>query len=180
VPLCPLQTVALTEIGFSDHSPMMGDDFDAWRMRLGQLDGYVEKDRSVQRDFHNLRHASASRWITCPTTKTGSATLLARHPRDYLIGSVHYLTGNWAVDHQGNLADWETHDVWVQAARGGPDAIMSHPSQHRRRYVERGPGSPDRSRPFPHPRKVFGVGDEMLQPEMQLIQIVSPHRSSRL
>jgi len=30
--------LGLTEIGFSDHSPMPRDDFDNWRMRAGQLD----------------------------------------------------------------------------------------------------------------------------------------------
>src|SRR5205823_3238559 len=35
--------VGLTEIGFTDHSPMARDDFDDWRMRNDQLDEYVEK-----------------------------------------------------------------------------------------------------------------------------------------
>jgi len=37
--------VGLTEIGFTDHSPMRRDDFDNWRMRAEQLDEYVEKVR---------------------------------------------------------------------------------------------------------------------------------------
>src|SRR5664280_2408576 len=37
--------VGLTEIGFSDHSPMRRDDFDDWRMRFDQLDEYVGKVR---------------------------------------------------------------------------------------------------------------------------------------
>ena len=39
--------LGLTEIGFSDHSPMPRDDFDDWRMRSDQLDEYVAK---VQQD----------------------------------------------------------------------------------------------------------------------------------
>ena len=35
--------IGLSEIGFSDHSPMRRDDFDNWRMRFDQLDEYVEK-----------------------------------------------------------------------------------------------------------------------------------------
>ena len=43
--------IGLTEIGFSDHSPMLRDDFDNWRMRFNQLDEYVEKVRKAQKDF---------------------------------------------------------------------------------------------------------------------------------
>ena len=46
--------VGLEEIGFSDHSPMRRDDFDNWRMRLDQLDEYVEKVRRAQKDFPGL------------------------------------------------------------------------------------------------------------------------------
>ena len=41
--------LGFTEMGFSDHSPMPRDDFDNWRMRLDQLDEYVEKVRLAQR-----------------------------------------------------------------------------------------------------------------------------------
>ena len=43
--------IGLTEIGFSDHSPMARDNFDNWRMNSSQLDEYVEKVRRTQRDF---------------------------------------------------------------------------------------------------------------------------------
>src|SRR5262245_29243214 len=46
--------VGLMEIGFSDHSPMVRDDFDDWRMRNDQLDEYVEKVRKAQHDFPQL------------------------------------------------------------------------------------------------------------------------------
>src|SRR6267378_1431482 len=46
--------VGLTEIGFSDHSPMKRDNFDDWRMRSDQLDEYVEKVRKAQKDFPQL------------------------------------------------------------------------------------------------------------------------------
>ncbi len=46
--------IGLTEIGFSDHSPMLRDDFDNWRMYDRQLDEYVAKVRQVQKDFPEL------------------------------------------------------------------------------------------------------------------------------
>ncbi len=104
--------IGLTEIGFSDHSPMERDDFDAWRMRLDQLDEYVEKVRRVQRDFPQLTTRLALEVDYLPDHEDWIRDLAARHPWDYLIGSVHYLPGNWVVDHQDNLADWKTLDVW--------------------------------------------------------------------
>jgi histidinol-phosphatase (PHP family) len=63
--------------------------------------------------------------------------LAAGHPWSYMIGSVHYLSGNWAVDHQDNLAGWKTRDVWeiwapyfdrlTQAAASGLFDVIDHP-----------------------------------------------------
>src|ERR671926_454116 len=46
--------LGLSEIGFTDHSPMRQDDFDNWRMRADQLDEYVEKVRRAQKDHPTL------------------------------------------------------------------------------------------------------------------------------
>jgi histidinol-phosphatase (PHP family) len=129
--------LGLTEIGFSDHSPMMRDDFDAWRMRLDQLDEYVENIRRVQRDFPRLATRLALEVDYLPDHEDWIRDLAARHPWDYLIGSVHYLPGNWAVDHPDNLPDWKTRDVWeiwssyfdrlTKAAASGLFDVIGHP-----------------------------------------------------
>src|SRR2546421_9949325 len=46
--------LGLREIGFSEHSPMPRDDFDDWRMLVGDLDEYVEKIEKAKRDHHRL------------------------------------------------------------------------------------------------------------------------------
>src|SRR5690349_20292181 len=46
--------LGLTEIGFSDHSPMLEDNFDDWRMRNDQLDEYVGKVQQAQRNHPQL------------------------------------------------------------------------------------------------------------------------------
>ncbi len=35
--------IGLTEIGFTEHAPMPGDDFDNWRMLERDLNLYIEK-----------------------------------------------------------------------------------------------------------------------------------------
>src|SRR5262245_6540864 len=46
--------LGLSEIGFSDHSPMERDDFDDWRMLSQDLDSYVAKVRMAQHKFPQL------------------------------------------------------------------------------------------------------------------------------
>src|SRR4029079_8447809 len=90
--------VGLKEIGFSDHSPMARDDFDNWRMRNDQLDEYVEKVRKAQKDFPQLTIRLALEVDYLPGHEDWIRELAARHPWDYLIGSVHYVSDSWAVD----------------------------------------------------------------------------------
>jgi len=106
-------------------------------MRLDQLDEYLEKVRSVQSDFPQLTTRLALEVDYLPDHEDWIRDLAARHPWDYLIGSVHYLPGNWVVDHQDNLADWETRDIWeiwstyfdrlTRAAASGLFDVIGHP-----------------------------------------------------
>jgi len=140
--------VGLTEIGFSDHSPMRQDDFDDWRMRNNQLDEYVEKVRKAQRDFPQLAIRLALEVDYLPGHEDWIRELTARHPWDYLIGSVHYVTDSWAVDSPVKLREWATRDlfeVWsvyferlTKAAETGFFEIIGHadlPKKFRHRPV---------------------------------------------
>jgi histidinol-phosphatase (PHP family) len=104
--------VGLTEIGFSDHSPMRRDDFDDWRMFASQLDEYVEKVRMAQRDFPQLSIRLALEVDYLPGQEDWIRELAARHPWDYLIGSVHYVSDSWAVDNPYKLSEWKNRDPW--------------------------------------------------------------------
>ena len=107
--------IGLTEIGFSDHSPMRKDDFDEWRMRNDQLDEYVGKVRQAQHDFPLLTIRLALEVDYLPGHEAWIRDLAARHPWDYLIGSVHYVSDTWAVDSPHKLSEWKNRDpfeVW--------------------------------------------------------------------
>ena len=128
--------VGLEEMGFSDHSPMRQDDFDNWRMRLDQLDEYVEKVRRVQRDFSKLAVRLALEIDYLPGHQDWIRDLAARHRWDYLIGSVHYVTDTWAVDNPAETHQWKNRDayeVWSEyferlgkAAESGLFEIIGH------------------------------------------------------
>jgi len=128
--------VGLDEIGFSDHSPMRQDDFDNWRMRFDQLGEYVEKVRRAQKDFPKLTIRLSLEVDYLPGQEEWIRELAARHPWDYLIGSVHYVSDSWAVDNPEMISKWKTRDpyeVWAayfdrltRAADSGLFEIIAH------------------------------------------------------
>ena len=128
--------LGLSEIGFSDHSPMPRDDFDDWRMRFDQLDGYVASVRRAQAAFPDLRIKLALEVDFIPGHEDWIRQLAARHPWDYFIGSVHYVSESWDLDNPKKLSLWRERDpyeVWASyfqrltaAARSGLFEIIGH------------------------------------------------------
>ena len=45
----------ISEIGFSEHSPMEQDDFDEWRMYLSDINEYINKIKIAREAFPELR-----------------------------------------------------------------------------------------------------------------------------
>ncbi len=128
--------IGLTEIGFSDHSPMRQDDFDNWRMRFSQLDDYVESVRRSQKDFPQLAIRLALEVDYLPGHEEWIRELAAWHPWDYFIGSVHYISETWAIDDPQKISEWKHRDpfeVWsiyferlAKAAETGLFEIIGH------------------------------------------------------
>jgi histidinol-phosphatase (PHP family) len=126
----------LDEIGFSDHSPMLRDDFDNWRMRHDQLAEYVENVRQAQKDYPALQIKLALEVDYLPGQEEWIRYLASRHPWDYFIGSVHYVSDSWAVDNPEHISLWKDCDpfeVWslyferlTQAAESGLFEIIGH------------------------------------------------------
>ena len=129
-------SLGLPQIGFADHSPMPRDDFDDWRMRQDQLDEYVAKVRRAQRLYPKLKVKLGLEVDYLPGQEDWIRSLAARHPWDYLIGSVHYVFGDWAVDNPAQISQWknrEPMEVWTAyfkrlslAASSGLFDIIGH------------------------------------------------------
>jgi len=128
--------VGLKEIGFSDHSPMEEDDFDDWRMRDNQLADYVAKVQQARQDHPQLTIRLALEVDFLPDRVEWIRQLAIRHPWDYLIGSVHYVSGGWDIDSPFKRELWKRCDVdavWseyfdrlTQAAQSGMFDIIGH------------------------------------------------------
>ena len=104
--------LGLTEIGFSDHSPMPQDDFDNWRMFDRQLDEYVAHVREARAAFPQLTIRLALEVDYLPGHEDWIRALAARHPWDYFIGSVHYVSDSWDIDNPAKLSEWKQRDTW--------------------------------------------------------------------
>lgn len=128
--------LGFTEIGFSDHNPMSRDDFDDWRMRQDQLDAYVELVMEARRAHPSLAIKLALEVDYLPGYEDWIRHLAARHPWDYFIGSVHYVSDGWDLDNPKKLSQWRARDpfeVWTvylerltQAAASGLFEIIGH------------------------------------------------------
>jgi histidinol-phosphatase (PHP family) len=107
--------VGLSEIGFTDHSPMRRDDFDNWRMRADQLEEYVEKVGRARHEHPELVIRLGLEVDFIPGHEEWIRELAARHPWDYFIGSVHYVSDSWAIDDPNKLSSWKDRnafEVW--------------------------------------------------------------------
>src|SRR5207237_1407440 len=128
--------IGLTEIGFSEHNPMPRDDWDDWHMLQANLDEYVEKVQKARRDHPDLVIKLAMEVDFIPGQEQWIRDLAARHPWDYLIGSVHYVSDSWDLDNPKRLSEWKQRDpfeVWTAyferltlAAESGLFEIIGH------------------------------------------------------
>lgn len=126
----------LDEIGFSDHNPMPRNNFDDWRMNNSELDAYVAKVEQARRQYPNLIIRLALEVDYIPGYEDWVRELAARHPWDYFIGSVHYVSDSWAIDNPNQISDWKSRDpleVWTayfdrltRAAESGLFDIIGH------------------------------------------------------
>src|SRR3954462_3785603 len=96
-------TLGLTEIGFSDHSPMPRDDFDEWRMKASDLDEYISNVEQARRDHPSLIIKIALEVDYLPGGEDWIRELARRHPWDYLIGAVHYVSDSWEIDNPAKI-----------------------------------------------------------------------------
>jgi histidinol-phosphatase (PHP family) len=99
------------------HQPRNSDEF-------SQLDEYVEKVRKAQKDFPQLTIRLALEVDYLPGHEDWIRELAARHPWDYFIGSVHYVSDSWDIDNPAKLSEWKNRDafeVWSDLFRPADD-----------------------------------------------------------
>jgi histidinol-phosphatase (PHP family) len=128
--------LGFTEIGFSEHNPMPRDDWDDWHILQADFDTYIANVEKARRDHPNLTIKLALEMDFIPGQVDWIRQLVARHPWDYLIGAVHYVSDSWDLDNPKKLSEWKGRDpfeVWTAyferltlAAESGLFEIIAH------------------------------------------------------
>jgi histidinol-phosphatase (PHP family) len=128
--------LGLNEIGFSDHSPMPQDDFDEWRMRASDLEHYAAAVQATRQSFPQLTVKFGLEVDYIPGYENWIRDLAGRYAWDYFIGSVHYVSPDWAIDNPQRISEWKQRDpmeVWTayfnrltMAAESGLFEIIGH------------------------------------------------------
>ncbi len=128
----------LTEIGFSDHNPM-AKKFDDWRMEYEEFPRYLDLVQASQQQFSdNLTIRLGLECDFIPGQESWIDKLSQQAGFDYLIGSVHYLEPDWAVDDpdpkwekrwDGSIEEiWEKYwHLYRQCAASGLFDFLAHP-----------------------------------------------------
>ncbi|BCX49140.1 histidinol-phosphatase [Haloferula helveola] len=127
----------VTEYGISDHSPVLPEPFDDWRMSEADLPAYfewIDRARSYAGDRVPVRAGLECDWLA--GCENWIRDLAGKYPWDYLIGSVHYL-GAWDFDNPkwlGRWAECDVESVWIHywqtyadMAKSGLFDILGHP-----------------------------------------------------
>jgi histidinol-phosphatase (PHP family) len=73
------ERVGLTEIGFSEHNPMVRDDWDEWHMLQADFDLYLDKVETARREHPNLTIKVALEMDFIPGQEDWIRQLAARH-----------------------------------------------------------------------------------------------------
>lgn len=128
--------IGLREIGFSDHNPMIRNDYDDWHMWIEELDTYVNNVQRARDDHPDLVIKLALEVDYLPGHEDWIRKLASRYPWDYFIGSVHYVSDSWDLDNPKKISEWKSRDpfeVWKtyfdrlsQAAASGLFQIIGH------------------------------------------------------
>lgn len=130
------QKLGLPELGLSDHNPLR-DHFDEWRMGWDEFPRYLEMVEEARAEFPTLPIRLGLEVDYLEGGEKWIEDLSGKADFDYLIGSVHYISHDWAVDdpkylfrfNEGNVDEiWTSYfRLYEKAIRTRLFDFMAHP-----------------------------------------------------
>jgi histidinol-phosphatase (PHP family) len=128
--------LGLSEIGYSDHFPLLHTEDPTLSMNLDELPAYVREVEEMRERFSGLEIRLGIEVDYVPQTLERLRQLLDNFPFDYVMGSLHFIDG-WGFDDprfkDGYLsrdlfALWARYfDLLGQAAESGLFDVLAHP-----------------------------------------------------
>jgi len=112
------RAAVLDEVGCADHIPMPPEYDPEQRMEPSELPRYIALVEDVRRrstDLSDLPDLPVRLGLEAdfyPGTEEAVREILASHPWDYVLGSVHYI-GEWGFDNPRVRDEWKRRDVAV-------------------------------------------------------------------
>jgi histidinol-phosphatase (PHP family) len=129
--------VGLSEIGFSDHAPLVSHEDARYTMNVGQLPEYHKMVEEVQRKNPDFTIKLGLEADYIPGFEKDTKKILEGYPYDFVIGSIHFID-RWAFDDPDpkEKVKWKDKDINTvyrdyyellrKSARSGLFDILGH------------------------------------------------------
>ena len=102
--------VGLSEIGFSDHAPLVSHEDARYTMNYSQLPLYHEMIHRVQAKYKDFTIKLGLEADFVPGFEKETKAILSGYPYDFVIGSVHFID-RWAFDDPDEKIKWKDKDI---------------------------------------------------------------------
>lgn len=102
--------VGLSEIGFSDHAPLVSHEDARYTMNYSQLPRYHEMIKAVQKQYPKFTIKLGLEADYIPGYETKTKKILEGYDYDFVIGSIHFID-NWAFDDPDQRVKWKDKNI---------------------------------------------------------------------
>ncbi len=120
--------LGMAELGLSDHNPMP-EHFDEWRMPISDFPKYLEMVDEARSENPGFPVRLGLECDFLEGREEWIEQTAAMADWDYLIGSVHYISPEWAIDDPKHLSRWknaaDVEQIWAAYWRAYEKCIRS-------------------------------------------------------
>lgn len=102
--------VGLSEIGFSDHAPLITGPDPRYTMSYEELPTYLDMMNSLRRQYPNFTIKIGIEADYVPGFENKTREILEGYPYDFVIGSIHFIDA-WAFDDPDQQVKWRDKDI---------------------------------------------------------------------
>ncbi len=102
--------IGLSEIGFSDHAPLVSHEDARYTMKATELPLYHHMIEEVQKKYSSFTIKLGLEADFVPGFEDKTKAILSGYPYDFVIGSVHFIDA-WAFDDPEEKIKWKDKQI---------------------------------------------------------------------